>query len=329
MSVSIYFTDRDAPRLHSTEPLTPGTKIVLEYLNEGGANVVFKILPEIGGPELPAYLQGKLLRLRKDLSHVQSAREQLSAFDTHFAPLFSPENLIQHELIEVDEGIPGVLNALLSKLNRPSHRLQDFLPTEESHGLLVTDMTPTLGDVLLQVKPKWLAQSPNAPQGAKRCRTCALRAHRASQQVRTATDAQESCPLELISSELEDRKRAAKAVTADRRLQDHLVDQAQPLLQSLRSAQLELDHDGILETSTTEDIMELCKAMTLRDCTLFLKQNGTHAEARLADLDLKQPEKFHRWKNVEHDLINHGWYTNEEHQSEWREERVCLLSRQV
>lgn len=327
MSVSVFFTARPAPRLHSTEPLTDYRTLKLEYLNEGGANFVFKFLPEGDEQYLSEHLQGKLLRLRKDLPHVQSANEQLEAFNAHFKPLFPLENLIEHELIELDGGIPAVFNSALGKLNRPSHRLQDFLPQDESHGLLVTDMMPALGDVLLQVKPKWLAQSPNAPSGAKRCRTCALRAQRASQKVRTATDAQESCPLELISEKADERKRAAQAVTVDRRLQDYLTTTAQPLLQKLRESQLQLDSKGILNTSTTAEIMGVCKAMTLRDCTLFLKRSGNYVEARLADLDLKQPEKLSRWKKVEQDLTNHGWYTNSEDDVLWRQEVVCLLSR--
>ena len=267
MYVTIYYTERDAPRLLSAEPLTPGTRIVLEYLNEGGANAVFQILPEIDGQELPPHLEGKLLRLRKDLPHVQSAKEQLSAFNTYFGPLFPSENLIEHTLVELDDGIPTLINTTLRKLNRPSHRLQDFLPAEETHGLLVTDMTPAVGDILLQVKSKWLARSPNAPKDAKRCRTCALRAQRASHKIRTATDALEHCPLELISSNLEDRKRAARGITVDRRLQDYLINQAQPLLETLRSAQLELDSKGILDTTTSSEVLDICKAMTLRDCT--------------------------------------------------------------
>ncbi|KAK3681967.1 Inositol-pentakisphosphate 2-kinase [Vermiconidia calcicola] len=330
MSTSTFFINSASPRIHAAEPpapLTPSSRVLLEYLNEGGANVVFMILPETEGSELPAHLQGRLLRLRKDLPHVPTAREQLTAFDEHFKPLFPHHSLVQHSLVELDGALPALLNEALGKLNRPSHRLQDFLPAKDTHGLLMTDMTPAIGDILLQVKPKWLTQSPNAPPNAKRCRTCALRAQRTAQRIRTATDAQGSCPLELVSSDAGDRKRAAQKVTIDQRLQDHLVDNVQPLLQTLRENQLRLDSKGVLKTTSSLEILNLCKAMTVRDCTLFLKRSGNTIEAKLADLDFKQPEKLDRWKKVEHELINLGWYDNTEPQQIWKQETVCLLSR--
>ena len=326
MSISVFFSDKPSLNLHSTEPPHPNTRCVLEYLNEGGANFVFKILPTDGEQDLPAALQGKLLRLRKDLPHVQSALEQLSAFNCHFRLLFAEENVVQHELIKLENGVPAILNSALNDVNRPSHRLQDSLSDTENHGLLVTDMTPQPGEMLLQVKPKWLSQSPNAPTDAKRCRTCALRAQRATQHVRTATDAQESCPLEIISDEIQYREKAAQSVTTDERLQDYLVKEAQPVLQKLRECQTRFDGNGILNTSSTPELFNLCKAMTLRDCTLFLKRSGDHIDARLADLDLKQPEKLSRWKKVEQDLVHMGWYTNSEDKMGWSEEKICLLS---
>lgn len=328
----VYFVQRDTPKLYSFEPTTAGTlspavKCRIEYLNEGGANFVFHIIP-LDGREPPPGIRGKLLRLRKDLPHVPSAEDQLQALDANFRDLFPAENLIQHELISLDQGIPTALNAELQHMNRPRHRVGDLLPNEDMHGLLVTDMTPAAGEILLQIKPKWLTQSPNAPPDAKRCRTCAVRAQRASERIRTATDAQESCPLDLVNADAEERKRAVHAITTDRRIREYLINQAQPLLQKLRTSQMVLDQHGILKTCDPEPIQNLCKAMTLRDCTLFLKRSGNIIEARLGDLDLKQPEKLGRWKKVESNLINQGWYTNTEHEDHWTKEKICLLSQQ-
>ena len=334
MSATAYFADQDGPRLYASEPTTPSFKVVLEYLNEGGANFVFRILPSASTKSLPPYLDGKLLRLRKDLPLVQSAKDELASFDEHFAPLFSQGDVISFELIQL-EGITPVLNAALQNFQRPHHRKHDFLTSDEPYGLLVTDMTPGPGDILLQVKPKWLSQSQNAPPGSKRCRTCALRAHRGSQKVRTATDKQESCPLELVSSNTLEREHSAAAITSDEKLQDCLIHKAQPVLQTLKRAQAELDREGVLNLSGSTDstagesVLDLCKAMTLRDCTLFLRRRGDHVEARLADLDVKQPEKLERWRQVESELIGGGWYSNEEGEEVRKEERVCLLSRQT
>ena len=330
MSATVFFADEDGPCLYASEPTTPSFRVVLEYLNEGGANFVFTITPSASTKSLPPYLAGKLLRLRKDLPLVQSAKDELASFNEHFAPLFSSGDVISFELIRL-EGITPVLNAALQNFQRPHHRRRDDLPSDEPYGLLVTDMTPDEGDILLQVKPKWLSQSPNAPAGSKRCRTCALRAHRASQKVRTATDKQESCPLKLVSSDSIERERSAAAITSDERLQEHLIHKAQPVLQTLRKAQAQLDRDGVLNLSRMpaagESVLDLCKAMTLRDCTLFLRRKGDHVESRLADLDVKQPEKLERWRQVESELIGGGWYTNEEGDEVRKEEKVCLLSR--
>ncbi|KAK5170279.1 Inositol-pentakisphosphate 2-kinase [Saxophila tyrrhenica] len=330
MSIPAYYSFGESPRLHAGHPSTasqPGQKLWLKYLNEGGANIVFRILPISEDDELPPHLQGRLLRLRKDLPHVQSAEDQLAAYHAHFKPLFPRENLTEQIEIELGDGLASSVSDALTQLDRPSHRLQDFLPAEERTGMLVTDMTPGPDEILLQVKPKWLAQSPNAPPDARRCRTCALRAQRASKKIRTATDAQESCPFDLISNDEADRRRAAGRLTDHPLLQKFLINDAQPLLQKLRDNQQKLDFQGVLVISSDTGALDLCKAMTLRDCTLFLKLSGEAIDARLADLDLKLPEKLGRWKKVEQELIDHGWYKNTEDSEHWAKEEICLLSR--
>lgn len=294
--------------------------------DEGGANIIFSIFS--GDHDLPERLQGKLLRLRKGVSHVQNADEQLKAIEDNFTGLFPPHSLIQHEVITLDASVPMQLNTALQNMVRPRHRAGDFLPSEEMTGFLITDMTARHpGQVLLQLKPKWLTQSPNAPPDAQRCRTCAVRAQRASERIRTATDAQETCPLDLVNVDAAERRRAAAAFTPDPLLREYLATRAQPLLQQLRAAQLAFDAHGILKTSGTEQIVSLCKAMTLRDCSLYLRRTGDAVEARLGDLDLKQPEKLMRWKRTEQLLINGGWYANKEDARVWTKEKICLLAR--
>ncbi|KAK4542466.1 hypothetical protein LTR36_006718 [Oleoguttula mirabilis] len=328
MSVVVYFTEASRlPRLTSIEPRDPSTRCTIEYLDEGGANFVFRLLPE-RDYSLPDVITRKLLRLRKDLLHVQCTREQLRTFEETFKPLFPAENLIAHELVSLDDGIATQFTRAWRSLDRPAHRARDFLPRDEKYGLLVTDMTPRAGDVLLQIKPKWLAQSPGAPPNARRCRTCALRAQRALVQLRTATDAQQSCPLALVSNIVGDRSRAAQAVSSDAQLVKYLVNDAQPLLHSLRDYQQQLDDGGVLNARAGDMAVVdgLCKAMTLRDCTLFLKRSSDGIEARLGDLDLKLPERLEKWKQAEQSLIDGGWYTNTEIQETRVEERICLLS---
>ncbi|TKA24346.1 hypothetical protein B0A50_06816 [Salinomyces thailandicus] len=307
----------------------PAAPCVTLYLNEGGANFVFKFSPQdCQDPSMQLQGPVPLLRIRKNLSHVQGAEQQLQAFNEHFRPLFPPQHLIEHELVELDEGAVPALNASLKRYKRPSNRSGDVMAEDEKYGLLVTDMSPLPREArLVQLKPKWLAQSPTAPRDAKRCRTCALRAQRAARGVRTATDAQESCPLALVSENVEDRRQAAAAATQDKTLQVYIVRDALPLFKTLREKQQEFDARGVLDDVDDAATADVCKAMTLRDCTLFLHSGPLGIEARLGDLDMKQPEKLDKWRSVERSLIDEGWYGNAEPGDAWTEEKVCLLSR--
>lgn len=298
----------------------------LQYLDEGGANVIFRIVSN-DGDDLPKGLEGRLLRLRKGHSHGRTTQELFSDYERNFRDLFPKENSIQHELVCLDDRIPPLLNKALRKLQRPTNRMQDWLPEDEKHAVLITDMTAESGDVLVQLKPKWLAQSPDAPPDAKRCRTCALRAQRASQQMSTATDAQEHCPLDLVGGDVADRKRAASSITKDQPLQRYIMGDLQPLLQRLGGHQQALDRHGVLSASDDHVLADICRAMTLRDCTLYLKRSGSDVEARLGDFDLKSHQKLPGWRDVEQSLIDHGWYTNKEDQNVWSKEKTCSLSR--
>lgn len=156
--------------------------------------------------------------------------------------------------------------------------------------------------------------------------------------MRTATDKQETCPLELISRDEGIRRRAAEAVAGNGGVREFLVRDAQPLLKRLREAQLALDPNGVLAlpssastsgTDADDAVLDLCKAMTLRDCTLFVLRSHSNDRivARLADLDLKLPEKLARWRSVEEELVREGWYANLEDGEVWREEGICVLGR--
>lgn len=326
MSITAYCLPGELPRLSATHTKN-GIAFKLQYLNEGGANFIFSIVQD--GSELPKSLQGKLLRLRKNLPHVQATTEQVQSFNRNFRPIFPAECLVQHDLIYLEESLIDTLNNALDRQVRPSRRSQDSLPQDERYGLLVTDMTPAPGKAMLETKPKWLLQSPNAPSNASRCRTCALRAQRAAQSKCTATDAQGSCPFDLVSEQVQDRRQAAEKATKETELADFLVEGAQPLFAILRDQQRFLDPRGVLGVTGAEGIYDLCRAMTLRDCTLFVRGTSEGIEARLGDLDFKQPEKLGRWKEVERRLIDEGWYVNAEADAVWREETICRLSRGV
>ena len=290
----------------------------LTYFAEGAANVVYKIgipasstIDEILPSEVDYYspatpqptelelwqvdigevdfshLKGKLLRLRKNLPAATSVTEAHQDYLEHIAPLFGEQELVTQELIQVPGEIIDQLNSVLRAMDEGGHRPQKrkgIYLAEVEHGHLVQDMSsrPGQGFVTIEIKPKWLVQSPNAPAQAKRCRTCALRtsrvAHEASNTKAMATS-QAFCPLSLVSDKEADVSRAVQEILKDsshvelsnESLQQSLVAYflASSLLAKLRSFQQKLDPKGILHSNSRDT--DLLTAMTLRDCTLYLK----------------------------------------------------------
>lgn len=328
MALHAYYTNGDPGQLDlTTAPSLPSAPCELLYLNEGGANVVFRIRSP-NEAILPSGLQGKLLRVRKDLTHVQCAQQQLSAFKTNFEHLFPAENLIHHELVSLGSGLAAALNDTLKSAARSSRRRDDALPLDEAYGLLVTDMTPAANETFLQLKPKWLAQSPGAPKAATRCRTCALRAKRSAQETMSPTDRQAVCPLALVSHDYGHRVAAAKKLTSDPKLQQFLIRDALPLFRMLRDTQQALDVHGALRAADPQSERDLCKAMTLRDCTLFVKVlSDGNIVARFGDLDLKLATQLWKWQDMEVGLIDRGWYTATGRGNEDEKVETCILSR--
>ena len=106
-----------------------------------------------------------------------------------------------------------------------------------------------------------------------------------------------------------------------------LAVEAQGLLGTLKTFQKQLDPHGVLGVKGVEPIYSLCRAMTLRDCTLYVRRSRGEIEARLGDLDLKQPGKLMGWRETEKNLIDEGWYTNKEAHQYVTKESICLLSK--
>jgi len=91
------------------------------------------------------------------------------------------------------------------------------------------------------------------------------------------------------------------------------------LLQNIRKWQHDFDYD---------DERFLC-AMTLRDCTVFIRSHNTKPvedwECRIGDLDLKSPDKAEYWRSVEGPLIEEGWYEGTEREED-RQPNFCNLA---
>ncbi|KAJ5955627.1 hypothetical protein N7501_009906 [Penicillium viridicatum] len=311
--------------------------VQLVYLAEGGANVIYRFVripvkkdpkrplsPPAHDPDhchlhLPTQLKGKLLRLRKETPADISYTEIVRNFDTIIRPLFNPEELVDQTLIRLPEGLLTSCNEQLrtAELNgaRPKKRHGSYLCLREPFGLLITDMT-TAGDpgaILAELKPKWLNQSPSAPATAHRCRTCALREMKNRElQLEGLKEQRSFCPLDLMSEQYENVLRATGLIKGckDRSRLARIL-YRNPTLQRLQSLQ-KTERDVGLQGPSAQS-REMSLAMTLRDCTMFIKiphDEKSPVEIRLGDLDLKTGAggKAGYWRDLETRLIDQGWY---------------------
>ncbi|RDW81229.1 inositol-pentakisphosphate 2-kinase [Aspergillus mulundensis] len=269
-----------------TFELPVGTQ--LAYLAEGGANIIYRIVPPAAHQTLPAEYRGKLLRLRKDTPAGVSYQEIARNFDKTIRPLFKPEELVDQELVYLPKGLTQQCNEQLRAAEltekRPKQRRGVYLSITEPFGLLVTDMTSfgNPGTDLAELKPKWLLQSPSAPMGVRRCRTCALRDMKNQDARRVgAADTRSFCPLDLVSEKFEHVLRAAKFVKG---YKDHArlarVLYRNPTLLKLQAHQRNMKDVGIYGPSPLSKDKSL--AMTLRDCTMFIKVAIPHGASELA-----------------------------------------------
>ena len=330
--------------------------VQLVYLGEGAANVVYRILPldpsissdlnfESYGPNTPPpteieplhvdpNLEGKLVRLRKKTISTTPVADSQNHFKDFIKPLFPSENLVQQVLFRPSKDLLEDCNVRLREMEntgaRPAKRRGVYLAEDEMYGMLVTDMSCNDNSCrFFEFKPKWLAQSPSAPPESKRCRTCALRAMLKG--TRPCF-----CPLDLLerdgittavcyimgldprrSNEYGEREKEMLVRIRDFLLKD-------PLLHHLRQLQIHKDPNGVLKSNVFSS--DFLAAMTLRDCTLYLKVGRTSIDARLGDLDLKTgKEKAEYWRNTERRLIDGRWYTATENGNSVGE-NVCRLA---
>jgi len=173
-------------------------------------------------------------------------------------------------------------------------------------------------------------QSPNAPQNWTRCRTCALRLRKYAKATKKGKKSEwrGMCPFDLISKDLARAKTAVRRILGSPRNQDEeLVTRVtaalinSPQLEILKELQGSLDPYGILNADHKSKAF--LTAMTLRDCTFYVKVSPTDVQARLGDFDVKSGEggKSAYWIRNENELVNEGWYTGaEEGDYPWKAE---------
>ena len=229
--------------------------IQLSYLAEGAANIIYRFSVPLGHPSgidptLPPHVdKTHLLRLRKGVPSAVKSLPAFVALHNTFYPLFSRELILNTHIIGIPRSLVERENLVLKDReasgNRPAKRAGLYLigpppPDTTSHGndglrqleqyehygFLVEDMTPSVDisrrEVLVEFKPKWLLPSPTTPQGARRCRTCALRALRVFDKHGVTVVGNGSpnpgywCPLDLASGELQRMQRAVKGILSQK-----------------------------------------------------------------------------------------------------------------
>ncbi|KAF3917484.1 hypothetical protein ABW21_db0201463 [Orbilia brochopaga] len=317
-----------------TKPSTPPTSSVEEYSASTPPPSEIDI-PATNG-DAPLTYNGVLLRLRKCLPSSESNLLAYEYLSTVIMPLFPPGVMVGQTLVRVPPGLISRANDILHHREeaglRPAHRWNLYLagdprPTEqqmeEPYAFLLEDMTPDVsrGELLLEFKAKWLSQSPNAPSDWKRCRTCALRLQKAAKALAKGKPAEWRglCPLDLVSGHIERAKNAVRHILGRSRCSNEILVQrvtnalvSSPQLAVLKELQASLDPTGILEAD--HQSKEFLTAMTLRDCTFFVKVTPSDIQARLGDFDVKSGEggKSAYWIETERALIDGGWYSGTE-----------------
>lgn len=309
------------------------------------------------------FLAERLVRLRKNLPTTAPCAIAQANWERLIKPLFPVHQLVDQALVELGPGkIIAKLNEELRGWENYAHPTKDSLrstnlrPTkrqgiylaDDDHGLLVTDMTPRkfnlssltfkspptnldgLEEEVVEFKPKWLLQSPSAPMNSTRCRQCARMARINAERARKGEEPLPFfCPLDLTSKNRQDILHVADLMMQPGASKRKVLRFAEwlahtDIIENIKNAQMELDQVGVMEGDINDEKL-LC-AMTLRDCSVFVKTSPADPsewEAKVGDLDLKSKDKLEYWRSVERPLIEEGWYEGTEEDSQ---PTTCNLS---
>ncbi|KAI1180200.1 inositol-pentakisphosphate 2-kinase-domain-containing protein [Nemania sp. FL0916] len=311
---SSYERDLETTTLQECEDLINRPQgVEFDYVAEGRANVVFSVREVDGLTTRKGRFEGTLLRVAKATLGVTPC-DYKTLQDFHENQVMSRvgrQHLVPQVLIQISARVAGVLHKRRGRCDESEIRA--------GYAMLMQDMRALPGYLVLEFKPKWLAQSPIASLDAKRCRTCAREAFRNYQ--RRANEEPVPvpiCPLGLVHENPAVvmntiRRLAPKWTERDRKRLAHAF-KSSGILKKLRELQTEGDHDQALLQNPSDPSFGL--AMTLRDCSCYVRMPidvDQAVEIKLADVDKKNwEEKQMYWRETHWNLVDNGWYTCEE-----------------
>ncbi|ORY69527.1 inositol-pentakisphosphate 2-kinase-domain-containing protein [Pseudomassariella vexata] len=288
-------------------------KSKLRYFTEGRANVVFRVEDEQDGS-----FTGALLRVPKSTpgADPHSYKRLQDYREKYIEPAVGAQFLVPQFLIELtEEQAKDLSQKRDEKLDR-----NDGSIIPPGYAMLIQDMSqwPGSNQITLEFKPKWLAQSPIAPEDATRCRTCAREAHRNQVKLKEGKSfTPPVCPLgllhpnpDIVTATIRD---LAPSWSEDdqRRLKDAFTETK--ILETLRHHQVAGDEGRIMFEHPEKP--EFGLAMTLRDCTCFVRlDKGTgKVEIKLADVDEKNWKSKQVYWQESHDMyVDGGFYHGRE-----------------
>ncbi|KAK3375229.1 inositol pentakisphosphate 2-kinase-like protein [Podospora didyma] len=372
-------TGSDIPNLSEFLAAGGDSSYRFNFIGEGAANLVFEILP-IDGSNASEDIKkmyndkkkpGNLLRVPKSGTQAFNCQVLHAYWKTAVEPLFEPGDLAQLHLIRLGSSSQRVVSLLTAALEEnETSRRGDFQGSKVSsaseYGMLIENMSMKQpSDLVLEFKPKWLAQSPNAPPSSTRCRNCAREAYRRNHHHPSNKKKQKSsipiplCQLDFLAcsasrgdpaalnrvlervSVIKHQQRPTVTTPTSAAAQQQqqyasLVNwlRTNTLLSRLRDMQVANDPHGSLAVTSAEDDDDASKlqlAMTLRDCSCYVRISAPtenceiEIEAKLADLDKKNRDAKLGYWQATERELIEGGYY--EGMEEPRQETHCQLGR--
>jgi len=289
-----------------------------KYVAEGRANIVFSIWERGGAEAVKGRFERTLLRVPKATTGVTPCDyESLQAFQQKVVEeSIGRQHLVPQILISISADIADLLNAEWARgKSKSSKHYSNSSVIQAGYAMLVEDMSASLGYKVLEFKPKWLAQSPIAPAGSKRCRTCAREAYRNSQLMAEGVAVSVPiCPLGLVNEDRAIIQHTIERLAPEWTVLDHtrLLDafEQSGILRKIREIQTTGDSDNALLENPSSVGFGL--AMTMRDCSCYVRMpldTDKNVEVKLADTDKKNwEEKQIYWQKTHWNLVDNGWY---------------------